>query len=124
MACRRGAADELVAYAVTTLDLPAGAASSAFEYRAAGRAQVHVDGSPLAADVDGAGPVPNGTLHPWTRRTAPVTLAAGEHTLRFTLDKPADLSPFHLYLSASVVDANGDPVLLDLERAGNAGAGT
>jgi hypothetical protein len=104
----------LVAYATTTLTLPQ-EQELAFEHRAGSPARVHVDGSPVEPDVEGAGPVPNGTLHPWTRRTAAVKLAPGEHTLRFTLDKPADLPGFHLYLSASVVAPDGEPLLLDLE---------
>jgi hypothetical protein len=106
----------LVAYATTTITLPQ-ARELAFAYRAAGPAQVYVDGAPLDPDVEKTGPVPNGTLHPWTRRTAAVELAAGEHTLRFTLDKPADLPAFHLYLSASAVAPDGEPLLLDLDAS-------
>jgi hypothetical protein len=112
-----GGGGALVAYVTTTLTLPQERAL-AFAYRAGGPARVDVDGSPVEPDVEGAGPVPNGTLHPWTRRTAAVKLAAGEHTLRFTLEKPADLSVFHLYLSASVVEPDGEPLLLDLEPPG------
>jgi hypothetical protein len=119
----QGGGGALVAYAATTLTLPQERAV-AFVYRAGAPAQVDVDGEPLEPDLEGAGPVPNGTLHPWTRRTAPVRLAAGEHALRFTLHRPADLPAFHLYLSASVVEPDGEPLLLDLEAPGALTPGT
>jgi Glycosyl hydrolases family 31 len=93
----------------------------AFAYRAGGAVSVAVDGTPLQADVTGAGPVPNGTLHPWLRRTAPVRLTAGEHTVQFTCEKPADLPAFHLYLSAAVVQPDGDAVMLDVSASSGAG---
>jgi hypothetical protein len=102
--------EPLVAQATATLSVP-GDRDVAFAYYAGGPVAVEVDGRPVEADVDGAGPVPNGTPHPWSRRTAPVRLAAGRHAVRFTCTKPADLAPFHLYLSACVVDARGEIVL-------------
>jgi hypothetical protein len=93
----------------------------AFAYWAGGPVSVAVDGAPLEADVTGAGPVPNGTPHPWPRRTAPARLTAGEHTVQFTCEKPADLPAFHLYLSASVVAPDGDDVMLDVSASAAAG---
>jgi hypothetical protein len=108
--------EPLTVHATSTIAVPDDR-EVAFAYWAGGPVSVAVDGAPLQADVTGAGPVRNGTLHPWPRRTAPVRLTAGEHAVRFTCEKPADLPRFHLYLSACVVEPGGDRVLLDVSAS-------
>ncbi|MHA3702194.1 glycoside hydrolase family 31 protein [Jatrophihabitans sp. YIM 134969] len=91
----------------------------AFAYVAGGEVAIAVDGDPVPdADVTGNPPIKYFTLDPPVRRSAPVTLRRGTHTVTFRCSPPANLADVDWYLSTWVTDPNGTPLLDVVADAG------
>lgn len=100
-----------VGHAVTTVTLPE-AREIALSYIAGGEVGISIDGADVAdLDVTGHTPIKYFTLDPPVRRTGPVALAAGTHTVTFRCPSPENLGDVDWYLSAWVTDADGAPLL-------------
>ena len=100
-----------VGHAVTTVTVPDDR-EVAVAYIAGGEVAVAVDGVEVErADVTGEPPVKYFTLDPPVRRTEPLTLTAGTHTIAFRCAAPANLADVDWYLSAWVTDPDGERLL-------------
>ncbi len=109
---------DTVGHAVTTVTVPDDREVS-ISYIAGGEVGISVDGTEVTAlDVTGNTPIKYFTLDPPARRTAPVALTAGTHTLAFRCPSPANLADVDWYLSAWVSDTEGRPQLDVVSDAG------
>ena len=99
-----------VIHAATRIDV-AGDTDVCFAYFSSDPVEIRVDGKPVEADVTGNPPVWFYDPHPRARRSAPVRLTAGAHTLLFRCVKAADLPWPQWCLSVSAQTLNGDVAL-------------
>ena len=99
-----------VVHAATRIDV-AGDTDVCFAYFSSDPVEIRVDGQPLKADVTGNRPAWFYDPHPRARRSAPVRLTAGAHTLLFRCAKAADLPWPQWCLSVSGQTIDGDVAL-------------
>jgi Glycosyl hydrolases family 31/Domain of unknown function (DUF5110) len=99
-----------VIHAATRIDV-AGDTDVCFAYFSSDHVEIRVDGQPVEADVTGHAPVWFYDPHPRSRRSAPVRLTAGAHTLLFRCAKAADLPWPQWCLSVSAHTMDGDVAL-------------
>ena len=99
-----------VIHAATRIDV-AGDTDVCFAYFSSDPVEIRVDGKPLGADVTGNPPAWFYDPHPRARRSAPVRLTAGAHTLLFRCAKAADLPWPQWCLSVSAQTMDGDVAL-------------
>ena len=99
-----------VIHAATRIDV-AGDTDVCFAYFSSDPVEIRVDGKPLEADVTGNPPAWFYDPHPRARRSAPVRLTAGAHTLLFRCAKAADLPWPQWCLSVSAQTMDGDVAL-------------
>ena len=99
-----------VVHAVTRIDV-AGDTDVCFAYFSSDPVEIRVGGRPLEADVTGNPPAWFYDPHPRARRSAPVRLTAGAHTLLFRCAKAADLPWPQWCLSVSAQTMDGGVAL-------------
>jgi len=99
-----------VIHAATRIDVAADT-DVCFAYFSSDPVEIRVDGKPLEADVTGNPPAWFYDPHPRARRSAPVRLTAGAHTLLFRCAKAADLPWPQWCLSVSAQTLDGDVAL-------------
>lgn len=99
-----------VIHAATRIDV-ADDTDVCFAYFSSDPVEIRVDGIPLEADVTGNPPAWFYDPHPRARRSAPVRLTAGTHTLLFRCAKAADLPWPQWCLSVSAQTLDGDVAL-------------